>query len=148
MDHWKFLLVTRQLAAAAKILAKAGPEESRGSALKMRELFRRYNDIDNGLNVVATSNDESFSSTGHAALTMAGRAEFAAAHALIEQARSLLQVSRFRVLRRSALRWRNCGLPAAACRADLIQMRRAIHSVRLVNDSCSCMMTAPWSPNP
>lgn len=90
MDHSEFLLSTRQLAAAAEILAKAGPLDSRFDALQMLEFFRRYDHPGLGLNVVATSNDELFASTGHAALTMAGRDEFAAAHELLKQARSLL----------------------------------------------------------
>ena len=85
MDRSEFLLVTRQLAAAAQILASSGPRDRRPDALQMLEFFRRYEQ-----HVVATSNDELFARTGEAALTMAGRNEFAASHALLEQARSLL----------------------------------------------------------
>jgi hypothetical protein len=52
--------------------------------------IRRYDHPGLGLNAVATSDDELFARTGHAALTMAGRSEFAASHALLKQARSLL----------------------------------------------------------
>ncbi|QBQ99171.1 hypothetical protein [Paraburkholderia pallida] len=90
MDRSEFLLVTRQLAAAAQILATAGPQDRRADALQMLELFRRYDQIVSASHLVATSNDELFARTGHAALTMAGRNEFAASHALLEQAKSLL----------------------------------------------------------
>jgi hypothetical protein len=90
MDRSEFLLVTRQLAAAAQILATTGPKDRRADALQMLELFRRYDQIGAGSHVVATSDDESFAQTGHAALTMAGRNEFEASHALLQQAKSLL----------------------------------------------------------
>ncbi|MFM0223555.1 hypothetical protein [Paraburkholderia dipogonis] len=93
MDRSEFLLITRQLAAAAQILATAGPQDRRPDALQMLELFRRYEHPDTASHVVAPSNDELFARTGHAALTMAGRNEFAASHALLEQARSLLTVA-------------------------------------------------------
>lgn len=90
MERSEFLAVTRQLAAAAELLAKAGPEDWRFDAFQMLAFFRRYDQPGSGSNAVATSNDELFARTGHAALTMAGRNEFAASHALLEQARSLL----------------------------------------------------------
>lgn len=90
MDRSEFLLVTRQLAAAAQILVTAGPQDCRADALQMLELFRRYDQIVSASHRVATSNDELFIRTGRAALTLAGRNEFAASHALLEQARSLL----------------------------------------------------------
>lgn len=90
MDRFAFLLVTRQLAAAAKILATTGPQDRRVDALKMLELFRRYSQSVSASHRFSTSNDELFARTGHAALTMAGRNEFAASHALLEHARSLL----------------------------------------------------------
>lgn len=88
MDRSEFLLVTQQLAAAAQILATAGPQDLRADALRMLELFRRYDQIGTASHVVA--NDELFARTGHAALTMAGRNEFAASHALLVQAKSFL----------------------------------------------------------
>jgi hypothetical protein len=93
MDYYEFLLVTRQLAAAAQILSTAGPQERRADALRMLELFRGYDRTGVSSTVVATSNDELFARTGHAALTMAGRNEFSASHALLEQAKSLLAVA-------------------------------------------------------
>jgi hypothetical protein len=105
MDRSEFLLATRQLTAAAEILAKAGPQDSRLDALEMLDFFRRYDRPGVALDVVATSDDELFASTGHAALTMAGRNEFAAAHALLEQARSLLPAT-----------WKHVFLPTLALR--------------------------------
>lgn len=90
MERSEFLAATRQLAAAAEILAKAGPPALQFDAFQMLAFFRRYDQPGAGMNAVATSNDALFASTGHAALTMAGRNEFAASHALLEQARLLL----------------------------------------------------------
>ncbi|MFM0166461.1 hypothetical protein P0D75_28550 [Paraburkholderia sediminicola] len=90
MERSEFLAATRQLAAAAELLAKAGPEDGRSDAFQMLAFFRRYDHPGAGLNAVATSDDALFAQTGHTALTMAGRNEFAAAHALLKQARSLL----------------------------------------------------------
>ncbi|HEX7907844.1 MAG TPA: hypothetical protein VF534_07110 [Paraburkholderia sp.] len=90
MQRTEFLAATRQLAAAADVLAKAGPPDLQFGAFQMLAFFRRYDQPGAGMNAVATSNDELFASTAHAALTMAGRNEFAASHALLEQARSLL----------------------------------------------------------
>ncbi|CAE6734233.1 hypothetical protein [Paraburkholderia haematera] len=93
MEHTEFLAATRQLAAAAEILAKAGPQNSRSDALQMLAFFRGFDDPGPGLKAVATFDDTLFARTGHAALTMAGRNEFAASHALLKQARSLLRVT-------------------------------------------------------
>jgi hypothetical protein len=89
MERSEFLAATRQLAAAAELLAKAGPEDGRSDAFQMLAFFRRYDHPGVGLNALATSDDALFAQTGHAALTMAGRNEFAAAYALLKQARSL-----------------------------------------------------------
>jgi hypothetical protein len=90
MERSEFLAASRQLAAAADILARAGPQEWRFDAFEMLAFFRRYDHLGAGLKEVTTSDDELFASTGQAALTMAGRNEFAASHALLKQARSLL----------------------------------------------------------
>ncbi|MGF6596322.1 hypothetical protein P3T23_001029 [Paraburkholderia sp. GAS448] len=90
MERSEFIAATRQLAAAAEILAWAGPQDWRFDAFEMLASFRRYDHPGLGLNAVATSDDELFARTGHAALTMAGRNEFAASHALLKQTRSLL----------------------------------------------------------
>jgi hypothetical protein len=90
LDRTEFLLATRQLAAAAELLAKAGPENLQIDALQMLALFRKHEYLSRDLSAVATNDDELFARTGQAALTMAGRKEFAASHALLRQARSLL----------------------------------------------------------
>jgi hypothetical protein len=78
MGYSEFLLVKRQLAAAAQRLSK------------LLELFRRYDQIGTGSHVVAKSNDELIAHTGHAAPTMAGRNQCTVSHALLKQAQSLL----------------------------------------------------------
>jgi len=83
MERSAFLAATRQLAAAAELLARAGPAESRSEAFHLLAFFRQYDQPGVSLNAVATSNDELFTLTAHAALTMAGRNEFAASHALL-----------------------------------------------------------------
>ncbi|MGF6979898.1 hypothetical protein QFZ94_008415 [Paraburkholderia sp. JPY465] len=90
MERTRFLAASRQLAAAAEILAKAGPQDGRLDAFEMLAFFRQFDEPGLGLNVVETSDDELFARTSDAAVTMAGRNEFAASHALLKQARSLL----------------------------------------------------------
>lgn len=90
MELSEFLVATRQLAAAAEILANAGPQNLRFDAFQMLAFLRRFDQLGLGLSAVETSDDELFARTGDAALTMAGRNEFAASHALLKQARSLL----------------------------------------------------------
>ncbi|RKE39919.1 hypothetical protein B0G76_6372 [Paraburkholderia sp. BL23I1N1] len=90
MERADFLAATRQLAAAAEILARSGPKDRRSDAQQMLAFFRQYDSPGPGLNAFATSDDALIARTGHAALTMAGRNEFAASHALLQQARSLL----------------------------------------------------------
>ncbi|WCM23518.1 hypothetical protein NDK50_21870 [Paraburkholderia bryophila] len=97
MDHAAFLVAIRQLCAAADIAAQAGPQNLRFDAFQLLAFFRRYDDA--GLShasssaSASTSNDELFLRTAEAALTMAGRNEFPASLALLEQARSLLHVT-------------------------------------------------------
>ena len=93
MEPSDFLAATRQLAAAAEILARAGPQDWRFDAFQMLAFFRQYDHPGPGLNAVATLDDELFARTGHAALTMAGRNEFAASHALLKQAQALLSAT-------------------------------------------------------
>lgn len=90
MERAEFLAATRQLAAAAEILARAGPQNLQSDAFQMLAFFRQYEHTGPALNAPATSDDALFTSTGHAALTMAGRNEFAASHALLKQAQALL----------------------------------------------------------
>jgi hypothetical protein len=90
MERSEFVTAIRQLDAAAQILAKAGPRDSEFDAFQLLAFFRRYDNVSPGLEASVTSDDELFARTAQAALTMAGRNEFAASHALLEQARSLL----------------------------------------------------------
>lgn len=71
MERSEFLAAIRQLAAAAEILAKAGPANRQLDALQMLAFFRRYDQPGPGPNAILTSDDELFARTGHAALTMA-----------------------------------------------------------------------------
>jgi hypothetical protein len=95
MDHAAFLVAIRQLCAAADIAAKAGPQDLRFDALQSLAFFRRHDDAGLGRTSSpgSTSNDELFLRTAEAALTMAGRNEFSASLALLEQARSLLHAT-------------------------------------------------------
>ncbi|KXU82323.1 hypothetical protein CI15_32760 [Paraburkholderia monticola] len=90
MEGAAFIAATRQLVAAAEILAKAGPPDWRSDSSELLAFFRRHERTCLGLDAVETSDDDLFARTSHAALTMAGRNEFAASHALLKQARSLL----------------------------------------------------------
>ncbi|MGF6871448.1 hypothetical protein [Paraburkholderia sp. MM5477-R1] len=90
MERSTFVTAIRQLSAAAEIAAKAGPQDFRFDAFQLLAFFRRYDDSGLSHKAGSTSNDELFVRTAEAALTMAGRNEFAASLALLEQARSLL----------------------------------------------------------
>jgi hypothetical protein len=93
MKRSDFFAAIQQLGAAADILAKNGPQEWQLDAFKLLSVFRRYDQSNLGLWPAVTSDDELFTRTAEAALTMAGRNEFAASHALLEQAISLLPVT-------------------------------------------------------
>lgn len=90
MERTTFVTAIRQLSAAAEIAAKSGPQDFRFDAFQLLAFFRRYDDSGVSLMTISTSNDALFLQTAAAALTMAGRNEFAASVALLEQARSLL----------------------------------------------------------
>lgn len=90
MERSEFLEATRQLAAAAELLARTGPQDCQFEAFQMLAFFRRYDHPGLSLNAMVTSNDELFARTAQAALTMVGRNEFAASLALLEQAQTLL----------------------------------------------------------
>lgn len=90
MERATFVMAIRQLCAAAQIAAKAGPQDFRFDAFQLLAFFRRYDDSGLSRKTGSTSNDELFLRTAEAALTMAGRNEFAASLALLEQAQSLL----------------------------------------------------------
>ncbi len=90
MERATFVMAVRQTCAAAEIAAQAGPQDFRFDAFQLLAFFRRYDDWGLSQTLVSTSNDELFLRTAEAALTMAGRNEFAASLALLEQAQSLL----------------------------------------------------------
>jgi hypothetical protein len=94
MEHAQFLVAARQLAAAADILAKSGPLAQRSDALQMLAQFggyeRRLEHSYSSSAEVSTTDDALFIQTAHAALSLVGRNEFAAAHALLQQAQRLL----------------------------------------------------------
>lgn len=90
MERSEFVTTIRQLDAAAEILVKAGPQDWQFDAFQLLAFFRRYDNPGPGLEAVVTSDNELFARTAQAALTKGGRNEFAASHALLEQARSLL----------------------------------------------------------
>jgi predicted hotdog family 3-hydroxylacyl-ACP dehydratase len=92
MEHAQFLAAARQLAAAADILAKSGPLAQRSDALQMHAQFGGYDRrLAHGASAeITTADDALFTQTAHAALTLVGRNEFAAAHALLQQAQRLL----------------------------------------------------------
>ena len=82
------MLAIRQLCAAAEILSKAGPADKRSEARQAFALFSQYDRP--GLAEAVTLDDELLVRTAQAALTLAGRNEFLASLALLEQAKSLL----------------------------------------------------------
>lgn len=91
MDHAQHESAINQLTAAAKLVA-AGLSGTQGiDALEMLAFFRLRQQRVGGHGVCRTSNDELFLQTATAALTLAGRAEFLAAAALLDQARTLLE---------------------------------------------------------
>ena len=90
MKRSDFFAAIQQLGAAADILTKNGPQEWQLDAFKLLSVFRRYDQSNLSLQPAVTSDDELFMRTAEAALTMAGRDEFAASHALLEQAVLLL----------------------------------------------------------
>ncbi|PQV53910.1 hypothetical protein [Paraburkholderia sp. BL21I4N1] len=93
MDHATFLAAIRQLCAAADIAARAGPQNLQFDAFQLLACFRRYDNAGLSRAAASTSHDELFQRTAEAALTMAGRNEFPASLALLEQARSLLHAT-------------------------------------------------------
>jgi hypothetical protein len=93
MERSQFIEATHQLAAAADILAKSGPESGRFDAFQLLAFFRTCDNPARGPKAVVTSDDKLFLLTAQAALDLAGRNAFAASHALLEQARSLMSTS-------------------------------------------------------
>jgi hypothetical protein len=90
MNRSDFFAAIQQLSAAADILTRNGPQECQLDAFKLLSVFRQYDQSNPGSQPAVTGDDELFMRTAQAALTMAGRNEFAASHALLQQAISLL----------------------------------------------------------
>jgi hypothetical protein len=86
MERTDFESALAKLTGAAELVAAGAGDDLRAQAFEMLAFFR----LRRG-RVAVTSNDELFKDTANAALTMAGRKEFLAASALLEQARALLQ---------------------------------------------------------
>ena len=79
-----------QLNGAAELVAAGAAQAQRAQAFEMLAFFRPRQGRIGEAGAVTTSNDELFRDTAIAALTMAGRKEYLAAAALLEQARALL----------------------------------------------------------
>jgi hypothetical protein len=88
MDRSDFTQSLAQLVSAAELTAAGVPQDQRMMAFEALSFFRlRQNRIGGS---TGTSNDDLFKDSAIAALTMAGRKEYLAALALIDQARGLL----------------------------------------------------------
>lgn len=90
MNRSDFFAAIQHLSAAADILSRNGPREWQPDAFKFLSIFRQYDLAVPGSQPADTCDDELFMQTAKAALTMAGLNEFAASHALLHQAISLL----------------------------------------------------------
>ena len=86
MERTDFESALTQLIGAAELIAAGAGDDERAQAFEMLAFFR----LRHG-RAADTSNDALFRDTAIAALTMAGRKEFLAAAALLEQARGLLR---------------------------------------------------------
>lgn len=90
MERSEFEYAIGQLAAAGELLSNGGPEDTRMDGFQRLAFFRLQASNARLVSSVHTSDDELFSSTAQAALLMAGKKEFLAAAALLDQARALL----------------------------------------------------------
>jgi hypothetical protein len=90
MNQEDYQAAIDQLAGAADLVAAGVPPEQRMMASHMRAFFGMRQRRPHETTAPRTSNDELFRDTAKAALEMAGRHEFIAAAALLEQAQSLL----------------------------------------------------------
>jgi hypothetical protein len=88
MERADFESALTQLISAAELIAGATSDDVRAQAFDMLAFFRLRQGRPGA---TATSNDELFRDTAIAALTMAGRKEYLAAAALLDQARGLLR---------------------------------------------------------
>ena len=90
MEQEAYETAIRQLRAAAELVAAGVSDDERMSAQQMRAFFMMKEDRAHDASTARTSNDDLFKATASAALEMAGRKEYLAAAALLEQARSLI----------------------------------------------------------
>lgn len=90
MERAEYEQAIAQLIGAAELVAAGVPESQRMNAFEALAFFRlRQHRIGEPAKPF-TSNDELFKDSAIAALTMAGRKEFLAAAALLDQARLLM----------------------------------------------------------
>ncbi|CAB3801554.1 hypothetical protein LMG28688_05377 [Paraburkholderia caffeinitolerans] len=90
MDQATYEGAINRLIAAAELVASGASQEQRLNALQMVAFFRLRQASFGTQGVPRISNEELFNETATAALTMAGRKEFLAAAALLDQARTLV----------------------------------------------------------
>ncbi|WP_250469593.1 MULTISPECIES: hypothetical protein [unclassified Caballeronia] len=90
MNRTEYEQALAQLVGAAELVVSGMPEDQKMSAFQSLAFFRlrQHRLIETTTPLI--SNDELFKDSAMAALTMAGRKEFLAAAALLEQARSLM----------------------------------------------------------
>ncbi|MDR5767026.1 MULTISPECIES: hypothetical protein [unclassified Caballeronia] len=90
MERADYESALAQLVGAAQLVASGADKDRRAQAFEMLAFYRLRQGRIGEAGALVTSNDELFKDTAIAALTMAGRKEFFAAAALLEQARGLL----------------------------------------------------------
>jgi len=91
MERADYESAMNQLTGAAELVASGVPDEARAQAFETVAFYRLRQGRIGETRAPFTSNDELFKDTAMAALTMAGRKEFLAAAALLDQARGLLR---------------------------------------------------------
>ncbi|KAK44344.1 hypothetical protein BG58_24775 [Caballeronia jiangsuensis] len=89
MERTDYESALAQLTGAAELVAAGVSGDQRAQAFEMLAFFRLRQARAGESRAPLTSDDELFRDTAIAALTMAGRKEFLAAAALLEQARGL-----------------------------------------------------------
>lgn len=89
MEQADYESALAQLTGAAEVVAAGVSGDHRAQAFEMLAFFRLRQARAGESRAPVTSDDELFKDTAIAALTMAGRKEFLAASALLEQARGL-----------------------------------------------------------
>lgn len=90
MERTDYERAITQLQAAAELAVSGLPEDQRMNVMEALAFFRLRQGRIGESTVPLTSNDELFKDSAIAALTLAGRKEFLAAIALLDQARAML----------------------------------------------------------